>query len=566
MSNFTRRDFLRTTGAAITWAGVACALPGRSAAGNNAKSGKKRPNIILLVTDDQAREQFNFLPEGKNENGITKNLTPNIDSLYSEGIHFANAYCASPLCTPSRYNCLTGRYAGTCQWQPFCDYTEKNSGQTCVQWNSYIAYSTVNVARALSTAGYFTGIVGKDHCFVKPDPERERLHQLVPRDADPSDPEIDRLLKNYQSQQVENLKKHGFDYAAAIYNNIVSGGSCRALEYTNLDWIIKGAFDFMDEASRRNKPFFLHIATNLTHGPRYGGESYKKNPLATPAGLLEKPLDVLPPRHTIGERVKEAGKAPSTADVTWLDDGIGALLNKLRDLDIDDNTIIIYFNDHGKEPGGKGSLYQSGVHSICLAWGKSTIKGSREVNAMIQNTDFVPTILDLCGTPKTNWPKMDGKSFRPLLNGSNKKIHESLYFEMGNTRAVIKDGFKYLAFRPSDRLKNMTYQKRKELLDLTIRIHQLRTKDNVNTWPVTDPNKPFGHLGLYPGGTACDRKSEKAYPNYNARDQLYDLKNDPMEQNNLAGKPAYKQRLNALKKELAGYLKNQPGSFGEFNK
>ena len=74
-------------------------------------SANERPNILLIVTDDQERKEFNFLPEGRDEQGKPKNLSPNIDRLAAEGVVFLNQYVSSPVCTPSRYSALTGTYA-----------------------------------------------------------------------------------------------------------------------------------------------------------------------------------------------------------------------------------------------------------------------------------------------------------------------------------------------------------------------------------------------------------------------------------------------------------------------
>jgi len=71
----------------------------------------KRPNILFIITDDQERAEFNFLSEGRDEQGDPRSLTPNIDRLATEGVVFLNQYVSSPVCTPSRYSVLTGTYA-----------------------------------------------------------------------------------------------------------------------------------------------------------------------------------------------------------------------------------------------------------------------------------------------------------------------------------------------------------------------------------------------------------------------------------------------------------------------
>ena len=91
------------------------------------------PNIIFFIADDMYPDMFNNLPEGEG-----KNLTPNIDRLAKEGSYLGNLYVASPVCTPSRYNVLTGNYASRASNDAFTKFTEKNEGQTVIQWNSFI--------------------------------------------------------------------------------------------------------------------------------------------------------------------------------------------------------------------------------------------------------------------------------------------------------------------------------------------------------------------------------------------------------------------------------------------
>ena len=109
---------------------------------------------------------------------------------------------------------------------------------------------------------------------------------------------------------------------------------------------------------------FLYMATTLNHGPGPRYKKYTGNPLATPAGLLEQPLSVQPDRKTIPERIAEAGLSgePTACDVLWLDDGIGAVLQKLKKMGELDNTIVFLFDDHGVE-SGKGSSIR-GRHSV----------------------------------------------------------------------------------------------------------------------------------------------------------------------------------------------------------
>ncbi|MDP6637378.1 MAG: sulfatase-like hydrolase/transferase [Phycisphaerae bacterium] len=536
----SRRSFLWTVGLGATGCLAAGAMTGK-------RVRASRPNVIFIITDDQKRTEFNATPEGRG-----RNLSPNLDSMVAGGTWFTQMYAASSVCTPTRYNCMTGAYASRCASSNFARAAKKNLGQTSVQWNTFIDFDTPHIGRALQAAGYLTGFVGKSHTHAL------RKHTRIAWNADPADPEIDRILKKNQTDACEDLRKHGFDYAASIYHGNIPTQACKALNFHNTDWIVKGALDFIEAGVKNSKPFFLHMATTITHGPGAAGKRYAGNPLATPAGLLKAPLTVMPPRDTIPKRLKKAGINRKAADILWLDDGLGAILKKLKALKIADNTVIILFNDHGADGGAKGSLYQGGARSEGLIYG--TGKKGHRVSQLVQNIDFAPTILELCGVPRSDWPKMDGVSLTPLLAGGDNPVHKSLYFEIGDSRAVIKDGWKYLAVRHTDRINKMSLAERKRLLDAATRNHAKVGKK----WKVTDPEAPFAHMGNYPGGNDGDQRCIAARPHYFDPDQLFDLSKDPGEKKNLAKIPKHAGRLEEMKKELTAHLANLPGGFGEF--
>ena len=141
----------------------------------------ERPNILFIITDDQERKEFNFLPEGRDELGKPRSPSPNIDRLAAEGVVFLNQYVSSPVCTPSRYSVLTGAYASR---SPSFVKTASREEQVNI---SHIDRETPNLARTLQAAGYYTGAVGKNHVIK----DNGRGRQAgPPDDADPRDPEV----------------------------------------------------------------------------------------------------------------------------------------------------------------------------------------------------------------------------------------------------------------------------------------------------------------------------------------------------------------------------------------
>jgi len=544
--NMSRRQFIRRT--AFSSAGIAgtvafgSPLPNKFSRAATGGGKNRKPNVIFIITDDQKRGSFGFLDK--------KALTPNIDRLANNGVYFSRAYVSTSVCTPSRYTCLTGRYAGRA-----VNYEFKNStsaeGQTKIGWNTHLTEEALNLPKVLQQNGYATGAVGKWHLGG---PKLSR----IPIDSDPANSGIAKILKDNQEKVCAHIRRQGFDYAASIHLTNLKNYPCRALGQHNIEWTVKAGFDFIEQ--NKDRPFFLYFATTLLHGPS-PLESLKSDPRITTAGLLDKPLNVQPSRQSVLERVKKAGLPENAAPATWLDDAVGALLKKLDDMGLTEDTLIFYFNDNGVE-GGKGSLYEGGVKTPTFVYWKDKIK-PRKCSELIQNIDFAPTILEACNIVAPREMVLDGKSFVPLLAGKKGKIHDSLFMEIGYTRAVCTKKWKYIAFRipPSELISRekrialqQKYQKRKQ------------EKDALEKSFEIDKDAPVTHLGSVPGGSGTERGNAlKHYAkNYFDADQLYDLENDPKEQNNLDGVPGYKSVLGEMKSLLKEHLKNVPGTFGEF--
>lgn len=136
-----------------------------------------RPNFVFIITDDMERSMFNALPEGKG-----RNLTPTLDRLVGEGVLMTGQHVASAVCTPSRYNVLTGRYASRAMPVGAAD-------QAVVAFETHIKPSDASLPKILQTSGYRTGMVGKNHVFQAPGISE------IPLEADPRDPEVVNALR-----------------------------------------------------------------------------------------------------------------------------------------------------------------------------------------------------------------------------------------------------------------------------------------------------------------------------------------------------------------------------------
>ena len=508
-----------------------------------------QPNIVFFIADDMQSYMFNCLMSDPPGTGEEPFLTPNLDRLAAEGTLMAEQYVSAPVCTPSRFSCLTGRYASRSESRGLTS-TIQRDGQSVVGWNTMIMPGQVTLPLLLQQAGYKTGMVGKNHAIEAPGRTKVGYHE------DPTDPAVHARLQADQRFLCDSMKRCGFDYAASIYHNNPDGNGPRALAVHNLDWITHAGLTFIEES--KDSPFFLYFAVTVPHGPGDAQRSWNADRRATAAGFLDEPLEILPPRRTIPKRLQQAGLPVDNqrANMLWLDDTIGALFDKLREHNLEENTLVFFFNDHGQ--GAKGTLYQGGVSDPSIVWRKGGFPCGSICRVRISNIDFAPTILDFAGATQ---PKdlFDGSSFRAALEGRGKPIHDSLYFEMGYTRAVIKGNWKYLALRYPDRARNMSSEERTRVL---LRFNA-KQKEHHKRILTTDPTSPFSHISLIPGGGGAEAASTGKRAGYYDEDQLYDLSQDGGERKNLANDPQYGHVFEDMKGELRNYLNDLPGGFAE---
>ncbi len=528
----------------------------------NTSVKKQIPNVMIIVTDDQY--EFGFLS--------SKPTTPHIDKLVKEGKYFSRAYTTAA-CTPARYNILTGKYACRSKCERMMSFVSKE-GQYNIQWNTSLNINDEphNMANIFQSNGYFTGHVGKHHNNITSnDPNiRSLLNQSLKKidpDAPLGDPENNKRLKQAQYALQKTMKTNGYDYAAAVVDANLDNFIYKPLAAHNQEWMTKGAYDFLDLAKEKDKPFFLYMATTLTHGPNAKRNSLDDDPRKTPEGYLDSPIDgYQPSREDVKRRSSKIdnGRYGST---TWLDDSVGAVMHKLKEIGADENTIVIFMTDHAVW-GGKASCYEGGVNPpVAIRW-KNTFQPS-ESKALIHTVDFLPTLIDLCKLKTPENLFMDGTDISSLLTDKAEKVREHVYLEWGATRAIVTEKYKYIALR---HLESVISREEHEMQ--VEEFMRFFNKNNFNIRKVLSNEQlkndilfPYDHGGNYsfkgPMGTLKQPIGEHFYTIYDY-DQLFDLEKDPKEKKNLAKLSEYQGVLKQMQGLLKQELQDKPGSFAEF--
>ena len=487
----------------------------------------ERPNIIMFLIDDQNPSSIAAF------GGDT--YTPNLDRMAEEGMKFTRAYVSSSVCTPSRYSFLTGRFAGNSHSKLYAEAVGGKENQGLPNFNVALERDRMNVGNVLREAGYATGFVGKFHLTSNLDfPEFYKGKDKwinIPKDASPG-PETSAQFQHNERWMRRYFETLGFSWAKNVYPENVRPPYSRH----NPEWTTVAALEFIEE--NKDGPFYLHLCSTLLHGPDRSWRKSMDNPLVTGEGEVESLPEVMTPRAELLETITEKGFDPDShvAGEAWIDDSLGAILRKLKELGIDDNTLVIFAPDHGRD--GKASVFSHGSCQVpmIMRWPKGIAAG-QVCEELVQNIDLVPTFFELGKAEKPKSYRIDGQSLTPLLkNGKAKDWRNHLYLEMGAARATVTKDWSYIAVR--------------------------YTKEQIAAIKKATPrNLPramsyIGRLGI--GVRGADR------PGFFDEDQLYHLKRDPKEMNNLAYNKAQATRIKEMRNLMQQDLEAIGRPFGEF--
>lgn len=476
---------------------------------------KQSPNVVVLYIDDLDFEELGYY-DGEV-------YTPFIDSLASESMQLSNFYVASPVSTPSRYTALTGRYASHSSsfvGQQKCD-------PAYIRWNANIVSGRdKTIAEHLREANYRSGFVGKWHngqpiaedSLMKTTMATENLN--------------DYLATIYEEQRSYVVEHSGFDYAESIYaNNLHVVGLPKEMQQHNMEWVTKGALDFLDSCTG-DEPFFLWFSTTVPHDPN-SIFSLEGDARITAGGLIQSPITgVQPSRESVLERTRARGIKDRNAGMLWLDDGLRALFNRLEEMGELENTMIIFASDNG-ESLGKVTCYQAAAHLPAFVYWKGKITSS-SCDELTSNLDILPTLLELSGIDSEG-RDLDGESWVDMLIGGGSLKREAIFSEVVYQRAVITKEWKYVATRfPQEIAQAVTEQNRRDYS-----IEGMVAKDRYH--------------------------NEEYYPAYYQDDQLYNLKDDYNEQHNLYNDSRYEGQVSEMRRLMQEFISTLPYDFGEYH-
>jgi len=499
---------------------------------------REKPNVILIMTDDQSWDSLGFMGG--------KVHTPRLDRMAKEGLFLTDFNVTSTVCSPSRYSFLTGRYAGRCEGERFLE-EHPPGDQTQVENIGELEPDRWNLPKVLQRHGYTTGFVGKSHVVrhdwlvVGHGKGRATALESYPKDADPRDPEINAKMRRNHRKWAYEISKYGFDYADGVYAANLKELECDALNVHNLDWTVAKALKFMEDS--RDDPFFLYFSTTLHHGPAPWNNKFSLTADArmTGEGFVKEGFNVLPRREDVLRRNRKAGFKDRDAYALWLDDGVGALLDKVKSLGLEKDTLVIFVPDHGSYRHGKATLYDYGMRVPMLLQWKGIIKPNTRYDGLTANIDVAPTLLDVCGIEKPADYRMDGLSFKSVLFGDRKPLRNVLFGELGHSRAVKTKEWKYIAVRyPADVQKK---------IDRGQKFNGFKGEKLARPYLTRN-----GHLGHY---------AAAKNPHYFELDQLFNLRTDREELENVYGRNP--KAVARLKQQLSTALKQfEKRPFGEF--
>ncbi len=360
------------------------------------RGDKNKPNIIFIITDDQ----------GKGDLGCTGNpyiKTPNIDKFYEDAVRLDN-YHVSTTSAPSRSSIMTGRHCN-----------RVNVFHT-IAARSIVFNDEVLLPQVLAQNGYTNAMYGKWHLGDNyPNRAEDRgFHEVIRHGGGGVGQGPDYWMNDY------------FD------DSYFHNGKAEKYEGYCTDVFFDNAMEFIEE--NKDRPFFCYMATNAPHGPYNVPEEY---------------YNIYKDTQVKGKPIND-GLRRFYGMITNIDDNFKRLEDKLDELGLTENTILIFTTDNGTSAGasaynvgmkgGKGSVFEGG-HRVpfIMRWPGGNIDGGKDVKNLVAHYDLLPTFVDLLNLDYVPAKPLDGKSLKPLLTEENPEWENRiLYMDTQREQDLVK--------------------------------------------------------------------------------------------------------------------------------
>lgn len=342
-----------------------------------AQAAKRRPNVLILITDDQGYGDFSC-----HGNPVLK--TPNLDKLHAQSVRFLDFHSA-PMCTPSRGQIMTGQDA------------VRNGATSVTGGRAFMRPGLVTLPQLLRKLGYKTGLFGKWH-----------LGDNYPHR--PMDRGFDEAKYHLGWGMTAAPEFEGKYFDGRYFHN----GEPRPFKGYMTDFWFNEAMAWMKERKDRNEPFFCYLPTNAPHGPHVVADRY-------------------------AEPYKKLKQAKFFGMIANIDENVGRLLAFLKETGLEDDTIVIFMTDNGGTAGvpvynaglrgSKTTFYEGGHRVPCwVRWPAGGIgaKKPRDIDVPTQMQDLLPTLMDLCGGTVPKDHHLDGHSLAGLLTETKKALPDRM--------------------------------------------------------------------------------------------------------------------------------------------
>ncbi|MFW6103953.1 MAG: sulfatase-like hydrolase/transferase [Bacteroidota bacterium] len=362
---------------------------------------KQKPNVIIIMADDLGYGDLSCY-------GSEYIQTPNIDSLSEHGLTFTDYHSNSSVSTPTRAALLTGRYQQRSGLEGVI-YVRGETRQTGM------APSEITFADVLKDAGYTTGIMGKWHLGYKK--KFNPVHQG---------------FDEFYGYLSGNIDFHSHYDNAGIYDWWHNLDTIREEGYVT-DLITDHSVEFIRE--NKDKPFLLYIPHEAPHVPFQGRND-------TAYRYPDRDFSYLGPVEDTAATYREM--------VEVMDEGIGRVMKTLRDLDLEEETFVVFCSDNGARfgsngnlRGDKGTLWEGGHRVPAVAYWKGKIEPGR-IDELAVSFDLFPTMLSITNTKKPDTLNLDGMDLSPLLFQGETLPERTVVWRYRGEKAVRKGPWKLM--------------------------------------------------------------------------------------------------------------------------